>query len=254
MILTGCNGVPEYVIQPDKMAKLLADIHIAESAIDMGNQNFFSDSSRMAIKQEILKRYKVSADDLDTSFMWYGAHLDTYMEVYDQAADIIQEKIDKNSALVASQAALSVSGDSVDVWNASRRVLFSPLSSSSAITFHYDSDPNWEHGDTYTWRAKFIGNSGNASWNFVANYTDGAYEVLYTDFNNNGWQEMVFLTDSTRTLKNIYGILTVDQRNTYVYLDSVQMIRKRVNRDNYSQRYRQRLYVKKTEQQTLGHE
>lgn len=248
--LVGCTGVPDHVIQPDKMAALMADMNIAESAMDLGNQNFFTDSARQAVKQTVLMRHNVSQDLLDTSFMWYGAHLDKFMDVYDRSAEIIQKKIDENGALVAGQAALSVSGDSVDVWSSSRRILLSQLSSSNSVAFSYNSDSNWKKGDIYTWRAKFIGNSGEASWSFVAQYSDGATEVLNSNFNGTGWQELNFLTDSTRIIKNLYGILNVEPRNSVIYVDSVQMIRKRLDRNRYSQRYRQKLYeqTKKTQE------
>ncbi len=245
VLLAGCTGVPDHIIQPEKMARLMADLNIAESAVDMNSRDFYSDSSRQVVKQAVMQRYDVSQDLLDTSFMWYGAHLDKFMDVYDRSTEIIEKKIEENGAVLASQSALSVSGDSVDVWSSSRQILFTPLSSSCSVSFHYDADANWERGDSYTWRAKFIGNSGNASWLFVASYSDGATEVLSTNFNDSGWQEMNFITDSTRTVKSLYGLLQVEPRNNAIYLDSVEMIRKRVNPEKYTQRYRQKLYERK---------
>lgn len=238
-----CRRAPDYVVQPDKMAQVLADIHIAESVLDMNHANYPNDSTRKVVKQAILEKHGITAETLDTSFMWYGANLDKYMDVYEQTAEILQNRLDNNDAIAAAQAALSVSGDSVDVWSSSRRYVFSDRSSTQSITFNYNGDANWKSGDAYTWRAKLIGNPGNALWSFVTVYNDGATEVLNTRFSGQGWQEMRFMTDSTRTPTRIYGLMQIDApEQTTVYIDSMQLIRKRLSPEMYSQRYRQKLY------------
>lgn len=243
LAVTACTGVPDHVVQPDVMAELLADLNVAESAVDMSLGKYPSDSSRQAVKQAVLARYGVSTKMLDTSFMWYGAHIDKLMDIYDRSAEILQERLDKNDALAANMAALSVSGDSVDVWSASRRYMFTPLSSSQSLAFSYDADGNWEKGDDYTWRVKMIGPSSSAMFTLVAAYADGATEVLNTSVSNEGWQETRFFTDSTRTVRRLYGLLKVEPpRGAALYLDSVQLVRKRLDKERYSQRYRQRMY------------
>ena len=230
------------MIQPEEMAGLMADIHIAESVVDMNHNVYVTDSSRKAVKQAVLERHGVSQTQLDTSFMWYGAHLDKYMEVYDRAEEMLQERLDANDALQASQASLSVSGDSVDVWSSSHRYMFTPRATSNSIAFHYKADENWQPGDAYTWRAKFMNSPGQAMWTIVVSYNDGATEVLNTRFSGEGWQETTFHTDSTRTAKEIYGLLRLDMKDNNLYIDSMSMVRKRLDINRYSQRYRQRLY------------
>ena len=243
LLTAACTGVPDHVVQPDVMAELLADLNVAESAVDMNHGQYTSDSSRQAVKQAVLARYGVSTEMLDTSFMWYGAHIDKLMDIYDHSAEILQDRLDKNDAMAANMAALSVSGDSVDVWSASRRYMFTPRSSSQTVAFSYDADENWEKGDDYTWRVKMIGPSANAMFTIVAAYADGATEVLNTSVNNEGWQETRFFTDSTKTVRRLYGLLSIDRPSgAALFLDSMQLVRKRLDRERYSQRYRQRMY------------
>lgn len=243
LVLTACKGVPDHVIAPDDMAALMADIHTAEAAIDMNFRDYASDSSRKVVKQAVLERHNVTQEQMDTSLVWYGAHLTKYMDVYDRAEEILQERIDKNSAVAARLASLSVSGDSVDVWNDSRRYMFTPRSSAHALTFNFQADQNWQPGDTYVWRAKYLSDPGQSQWGIATEYTDGTVEVNATFFRNTGWQELAFVTDSTRTAKKIYGYIFTDvDRTRPVIIDSVQMIRKRLNPAEYQRRYRQRHY------------
>ena len=240
--MASCNGVPDYVIQPDDMAELMADIHTAEAAIDQNYSDFREDSDRIVIKRAILERHGVSQAKMDTSLVWYGAHLTKFMDVYDDAAEIIQRRIDRNSAVAAQQASLSLSGDSVDVWNDSRRLLFSPQSAARTVSFAFSHDDNWEPGDMYTWRVKFLSDPGRSQWGLAATYDSGAVEVLNNSFDKEGWQEITFVTDSTQQANELRGYILIGNANRPVYVDSVQIIRKRLSVKEYNKRYRQRKY------------
>jgi hypothetical protein len=236
--------VPDNVIQPDEMAELLADIHTGESVVEMNYGRYGTEESRRELKQAILEKHGVTQADLDTSFMWYGAHLDKYMAVYDNTAEILQSRLDKNQALEAEQASLSVSGDSVDVWSQPRRYVFTPRSATRYMTFKLSSDKNWNKGDSYTWRAKFFNNDRETRWGVVVEYEDGTTEVLNDQFSSTGWQQITFYTDSTRKATNVRGYLKIQSQNnaTATYIDSVQLVRNLINRERYSQRYRQRSF------------
>lgn len=242
--MLSCNRVPDNIIQPDEMADLLADIHTAESVVEMNYGSYATEDSRRALKHAILDKHGITQADLDTSFMWYGGHLDKYMAVYDNTTEILQSRLDKNQALEAEQASLSVSGDSVDVWSQPRRYVCSVRSATKYLTFKLSADKNWSKGDSYTWRAKFFNNKSTVRWGIVAEYDDGTTEVLNDQFSSTGWQQVTFYTDSTRTAKAVRGYLEIDPRSntTAMYLDSVQLVRNRLNSRRYSQRYRQKSF------------
>lgn len=242
-----CNKVPDYVIQPDEMAELMADIHTAESVTEMNFKEYETDSSKLALKQAVLERHGVDQAKLDTSFMWYGAHLDRYMRVYDKTIEVLEGRLEHSDALLAAEAGVSVAGDSVDVWTRPRIFAFSPLMGTNSMTFLISSDDNWEKGDRYTWRAKFFNLQKPAKWMVAAEYKTGEYEVLNSTITGDGWQEVTFSMDSNLVADKIYGVLTMPENNTRgnVYLDSMQLVRNRLNPTTYGQRYRQRLYRKR---------
>lgn len=244
MALLGCNRVPDNIIQPDEMAELMADIHTAESVVEMNYGSYSTDSDRRALKQAVLEKYGYTQADLDTSFMWYGAHLDKYMDIYEDVEEILQHRLDKNQALEAAQASLSVSGDSVDVWVQPRRYVYSSRLANKYMTFKLEGDSNCVKGDSYTWRAKFFNNQNAVRWGIVANYSDGSIEVLNDQFSGNGWQQITFHTDSMRRAIEVSGYLELNspKNSTAMYIDSVQLVRNRLNRQLYNQRYRQKQY------------
>lgn len=242
--LLSCNRVPDNVIQPDEMADLMADIHTAESVVEMNYGTYPNDSARKELKQAILAKHGVTQAELDSSFMWYGAHLDKYMQVYEDVEDILQKRLDHNQALEAAQASMSISGDSVDVWSLPRRYIYSNRLASKYVTFKLEADTNWINGDSYTWRAKFLNNQNSVRWGVVANYVDGTVEVLNEQFTGSGWQQIIFHTDSTKKAVGVRGYLELiaPTNAASTYIDSVQLVRNRLNARNYSQRYRQKQY------------
>ena len=156
LALSACSKVPSGVIAPEEMAQLLADIHTGESVIDMNRMEFSSDSAKQAYKQSVYARHGVTAEQVDSSFGWYGRNISQYMEVYDRTIEILDRRLIETGNRIAADAALSIAGDSVDVWPNPRFITFNSHMPSRFATFSFAADENWEPGDSYTWRAKFF--------------------------------------------------------------------------------------------------
>lgn len=241
--LCACSKVPGGVIPPDRMAELLADFHTGEAVVDMNRSEFYNDSLRQLYKQSVYARHGVTAEEVDSSFAWYGRHMAEYMEVYDRTIEILDHRLIETGNRIAAEAALSVAGDSVDVWPYARFITFSDHTPSRLVTFSFSNDENWERGDSYTWRAKFFNNSENLCFTVVAEYDDGTVETAIKNFSADGWNEIVFNTDSTRTTTRIFGFIEGKNRpGTMLRTDSMEMIRKRVNHENPGNRYNIRTY------------
>ncbi len=241
LIFWSCSRVPDYVIDPDDMAGIMADINRTESYIEMNYSEFTNDSIRMAYKQSILAKYGYTLADLDTSYMWYGAHLKEYDKVCEEAVRILEDRMSDAGSISAGSATVAVAGDSVDLWSGARGFAISSMSPTPMTTFSLKADKNWKSGDMYTWRAKLLNNRRGGSFTIVADYTDGTTEYLTSHFGGDGWQSLNFFVDSTRTAQRIFGVLRLDtDPGTAVYLDSVQLVRNRLDPTMYPQRYRQR--------------
>lgn len=232
-----CSRRPGGVLSEEKMALLLADIYTAEAVIEYSRPSYHTDSSRIAVRQAVYERHGVDQLIVDSSFVWYGRNLDKYMDVCDRTIEILDHRSMETGNRLAA-AALSIAGDSVDIWPGARFLRLTDRSPSSVVTFSFPSDPNWERGDIFTWRAKLFNSEQEAIWGIVTEYTDGMVEYYQSTFVGSGWHEIHFVTDSNRVATRIYGFMLPDRvPGTTTLLDSISMVRKRVNPDAYSKRY-----------------
>ena len=237
LVAASCSRRPDGVLSQEKMAQLMADIYTAEAVIEFNRTDFHSDSARLAVRQAVYERHGVTQLIVDSSFVWYGRNMDKYMDVCDRTIEILDHRsMDTGNRLAA--AALSIAGDSVDIWPGARFLRLSDPSPSSVVTFSFPRDPNWQQGDIFTWRAKMFNSDHEAHWGITTEYADGMVEYYQTSFNGNGWHELHFVTDSNRVATRIYGYMLPDRApGTTMMIDSMSMVRKRVNPDMYSRRY-----------------
>ena len=157
LISVGCKKTPKGIIGQEKMAELMADIHIGEAIVDFNYSAFPDDSTRLVLKQSIYAAHNVTEEEVDSSFSWYGHHIEDYIKVYDRTIELIEAK---QKRLAASNMQVSVAGDSVDVWTGPRPLLVSPDMPSRILTFNILPDSTWKKGDVYTLYYKPINTFG----------------------------------------------------------------------------------------------
>lgn len=260
LIATSCRRTPSGVLSKKDMSMLLADMHIAESVVDLNQSEYHTDSMRRVLKESVLERHGVSQEEFDTSLVWYGQHLDMYIKVYDDVVDIL-EKRNRELGTALVQSAITMAGDSVDVWPGLRYATIDNRSISRYVTFDIERDENWEKGDVYTWRLKLLDNDNlSVQWSIVAEYDDDQIESLTATSGNSDWNEVIFAGDSTKIPSRIKGIVEVrparafsqsddEQRKGFSKLyttniDSLSLIRKRLNADSYRYHTRVRNHIK----------
>lgn len=237
-----CKRVPGYVMDPDEMALVLADIHTAEAVVDMNHIDYATDSAKLALKQAVYDRHGITAVDFDTSLIWYGHNIGKYIDVYDKTIEIL-EKRSAEAGNLATLEAISMAGDSVDIWAASQYLALNRRMPSLMATFDISEDDNWEKGDVYTWRVKLIGaGSTDVNWGITANYADSVVEVLSAVTNVDGWNEISFVGDTARQMVRLRGFMQprANVSAGTLWIDSVSLVRKRFYPDAYSKKYRQR--------------
>lgn len=243
-----CTRTPSHVIDPDDMAEVLADMYIAESVVDLNRHQYVTDSSRRLLKQSVLAMHGYDSEDFDTSMVWYGHNYSEYVDVYDRTIKILEKKsAQAGTALMEANA--SFYGDSVDIWSGAPFLKINRRIPSGFVRFKIEGDENSEPGDIYSWRVKLVDDQARSvRWFMLANYSDSTTEYLNSSTSSMGWNEMTFVTDSTRTLEDMSGYfeivpdreLDLNKVND-IWLDSISLVRKRVNPEIYStNRYRLR--------------
>lgn len=232
-----CSRVPDGVLPKEKMASLLADIHIGESVVESNGSKFPDDSLKRAFRQSIFARHGVTSEEVDSSLRWYGYNMEKYVEVYDRVLEILDERLvaaqENASSTGQSQltgTAMSLEGDSVDVWYELRFRPFAYNLPSDRIRFFYPSDLNWEKGDVYTFRSKITGTGSPAEFIVGVEYIDGSTEHFTQLLHGDGWHEIRFALDSARNAREFFGELRYPSRGSEIaFVDSIQLIRTRWN-------------------------
>lgn len=234
--LVACTRVPDDVLDKEKMAALMVDVHIGEAVVDANASKYPDDSLKRVLKQSIYAKHGVTTEQVDHSFRWYGSHMDKYIEVYDRVIEIINADMEDARQRAGVEGVnndkavtyLAFEGDSVDVWNDVRFRLFASNISSEYMPFIMKSDNNWERGDVYTFRYKLLGTVRAATFTVAVDYSDGSKEFLVKSAVGDGWHEAAFALDSARTAREVYGSLSyVAQGPERVFVDSISMVRTR---------------------------
>lgn len=242
-----CNKVPKGVIQPEQMAQLSADLRMADAVVKVRTADYQAPASRLALREAVFARHGVTGAQYDSSLVWYGHNIRRYQDVTDRTIEILEQRLNEANAISAGDVAMSVAGDSVDLWLDVMPWVITPSSPSNILTFSNDSDANWEAGDSYTIRARIITPVKGVRWNLTTWYDDGALETITTALSPTDphRQEITMLTDSTRTAVRIAGYILVEpEGHKPAILDSLSLTRRHpVPGVRSSRPHQQRLYV-----------
>lgn len=228
LIIASCGKKDKIVLDKDEMASLMADIHIAEAVVDL-NQNMFSDdSSRIILKQSIYASHGVTAEVVDSSYRWYGHHLEDYMEVYDKTIKILSNR--QKELISATNEQIIIAGDSVNVWPMSSHFEFSRRSASRLITFTVPADSNWRNNDVFTLRFNMATATNPVTARMVIEYADGKSYYNIAGGKSKGIGEVSIRVDTTMSPIRIAGyIITNPEKDEIVRLDSISLVRMRKN-------------------------
>lgn len=236
MLFSACDRTPDYVIKPDDMAALLVDIHKGEGVVDLNTAAYRSDSARKVLKQSIYMRHGVTAEQVDTSLVWYGHNIEKYIEVYDKVIDELEKELkDADVAASGEKIQLAVVGDSVDAWNDTRYRRFAYGYPADNLKFSFRRDENWEEGDVYTWRMFVANRLSPMKVTIGADYNDGTTDYVTTTVTSDGWNELKLQSDTARSLRYVYGFMEMTpKRGEIAYVDSITLTRTRFNPDVYN--------------------
>ena len=245
LVAAACHRVPDSVIQPDDMAELMADVRVADAVIAVNPSQYNAPGTREALRDAVFARHGVTKEQFDSSLVWYGHNIGVYQDVTDRSIEILEARLERVNGVVA-EAALSVAGDSVDVWQRPSALTVNSFSPSQYITFNLSADRNWERGDFFTWNARLAVPPVSATWSMTAEYSDGTIETVISslDVTELNRQSITFFTDTTRTAVALSGWLYLGMEGRRpVVVDSISLTRSRITMPNHPYRRMQRRLV-----------
>lgn len=237
-ILWACSSTPSGVLSKEKMARLLADLYIAETVVEQNRSYYSDDSVKKLLKQSVLKRHKVTSEQVDTSLRWYGYNMEKYVEIHERVIEILEKEITTAQATAGSNRTSEngvlantryvVDGDSVDVWPDVHWRRFSRLSPSDIMSFVLTTDQHWERGDIYDLSARLTSAPGATELTIVAEYQDGSKDYSTVRQGGDGWKRTSLALNPDKTASTVYGtILYNPAGKEEAFIDSISLVRTR---------------------------
>jgi len=233
-IVAACSKTPGGVLEPEEMARLMADVYRGEAVIEFNHAVYNDDSMKKVVKQSVLMNHGVDQARFDSSLSWYGHNIGEYIKVCDRAIEILEAESKTIPDDPAGMNQMVVVGDSAQVWPLSRHYHISTSTPSRFVTFNMSPDETWEPGDEYTLAFKLLNMRSPVKSFLAADYDDGRTEYNIQQQNDDGWSRVTLLLDSTRTAGSVYGFIEFNPANgENIYVDSISLVRTRLNPIQY---------------------
>lgn len=218
------------------MGNILFEMHQAEGALQAQNPNLNSPEAKKFYFNQILKKYKVSQADFDSSLVWYTKHPIEFGDLYTNILtrmDTLSAEVERGKFHPAEAAKYGLID--VDIWNLRRSYKLTKDSTRTKISFEINNTGNLLTGDKYTLsflrRVAPSDSSINPYIVLRINYDNGKSDSIYTKTYNDSLLRRYKLTfkarDSLR-IKSLSGDLLGNKVSKGVMaatLDSIKLIR-----------------------------
>ena len=278
VMLSSCGRQPHGVMSVNEMADLIVDLKLAEAYIEAHISDFETDSSKLVIKQSIFKKHGITQQDYDSSIVWYAHNMEDYNKAYDKAIGKLKHRYEKvckgtsngfdeeqelNAGGVPQGAPthdatpkrpkphggriMAFNGDTTDLWRGQRSYVLTQGSRRGFITFDVQPGNDSQRGDRY--QLAYLLNRGNNEFkvSLSIDYTDGATSQITRGTNSDGWVNIDVQSDTARQVRRIYGYVSYDIKPGHIAsVDSLSLIRSRLNKSNYGFINAQRMFKRKT--------
>lgn len=239
-MVSACSRRPSKVLSEKEMTSLLVDIYKGEGIIEMQRGQYYTDSMKQKIKRSVYIKHGVTDEQVDSSYSWYGRHIEDYIKIQDDVIAKLEHELED----IAGHKITFAEGDSIDMWPYESRLRFSGSMPAHNIAFEIPLGDDSRNGDNYELSLKTVGavTSGDFSAAIFAAYNDGTIEYRYVVVpNSDSMTRIRLVTDSANVLNSIYGYVYIDVAGERpVYIDSVSLVRTRLQPSNYTLRHSQR--------------
>ncbi len=207
-VLTGCKpGIPGRYLQPDEMADILYDYHVAEGIVQTDYNSPDSIAMR-AYRVSILQNHGVTEADFDSSMVYYTRHTRELQQVYTKIAD----RLDREAVEHGGQAGLgdiTDNADTTNVWKRSSAFVLSPYVATNRMSFEIKADSSYHKGDRMVldFDTQFLYQDGmrDASVVLAVTYANDSVEYVNNSINSSTHYHMQIMNEGRLAIKAVRG-------------------------------------------------
>lgn len=236
LLLTACNSVPDGVLKRNKMEQVLYEVHIAEAIIEEYPALYTSPESKQKLMASVFRDNGITKAEFDSSMVYYGAHLDQYMKIYQGvSARLAADKERAAEDLLAyERSLLSPVGDSANIWRRPTEVVLDPALLAATNVFEIKGDSNFHEGDRIVWNVQLQNLPADSlgyvylSLGFKAKDSISQVEAFSANKANHTLElTLPTLSDKDRIFGAMAFLNRVDTLLSPVYVDGISMMRYR---------------------------
>jgi hypothetical protein len=231
-LAASCSRVPKNIISEKKMRVVLYDMQIAEAFVETQNDLYRTSDKRHTVYDAVFAKHNITQADYDTSLVWYGKHIDIYMDIY----KLVFKDVNASIATLGDIKPNPLSGemsakDSIDIWIYNRSFAFSPDRVFNTLTFDIAPQAPYSSGSSYVLGISVWGISSamehKPKIHISAVHADTIISVN-KELSEDGYHELILKTIATKQIKRVYGYMTMNNAEASyyrLYLDNIRLMK-----------------------------
>ena len=211
-LLSSCGKeIPDEIIQPSKMEKVLYDYHLT-----MGMPDNSKNTEKEARKKYIFQKHGITAADFDSSMVWYTRESQELMSIYENLNKRFKREYEHVERLLESREEANTrsfaSGDTVDVWMKENILWFTKSPLNNRLTFEIKADSTFHPKDAFDWNMDYyFMTEGEAIMGLNVIYENDSVIGMTKSITESGPQSIYLHTDSAYNIKSLNGFVYVPQ-------------------------------------------
>ena len=212
VLMVGCGKeIPKEIIQPDRMENILYDYHLS---ISMANNLSYSENyQKEAYKNYVFDKHHVSEAEFDSSMVWYTRHTEELAAIYKRLGERFRSEKKHVQTLLAlreNKPAISLPGDTVDVWYDRKLYWLTNTPLSNRIAFEVPVDSNFKAKDAFVWSVDYTflaEGSQKAIMGFNILFENDSVVGNVKDITHSGVQALYIKPDSAFAVRSVNGFI-----------------------------------------------
>ena len=210
--LTSCGKeIPDEIIQPKKMERVLYDYHLMLSLSDNSKS-----TEREANKNYIFQKHDITKADFDSSMVWYTRETKELMTIYENLNKRFKREYEHTARLLESRedtdSRTFASGDTVDVWIKENLLWFTKAPLNNLQTFEIKADTTFREKDAFYWNMDYcFFAEGEVIMGLNVVYENDSVIGMTKSVTQSGPQSIYLHTDSTFNIKTLNGFIYVPE-------------------------------------------
>ena len=211
-LLSSCGKeIPDEIIQPSKMEKVLYDYHLT-----MGMSDNSKNTEKEARKKYIFQKHGITAADFDSSMVWYTRESQELMSIYENLNKRFKREYEHVERLLESREEANTrsfaSGDTVDVWMKENILWFTKSPLNNRLTFEIKADSTFHPRDAFDWNMDYYFMAeGEAIMGLNVIYENDSVIGMTKSITESGPQSIYLHTDSAYNIKSLNGFVYIPQ-------------------------------------------